>query len=165
MFRTPFVPVFTVSLPAFRGWLTSGCSFWAPLCFYLGLMPSLSRRNAERGERGPGQGRGWHRAPMGSLGSTMVIYGLARGGSAPWHPVRLSWPLALPAAIFKEPGLHPKYSGLYFWCKMIFLGRGCGEGFFFFCMKLMGLEAGREKQLGTAGKKGQGKAGRAGWWP
>lgn len=76
------------------------------------------------------------RAPIGLLGSTMVIYGLARGGPAPWHPVCLSWQLAQPclappAAIFKAPGLHPKYSALYFWCKMIFLGRGCGDFFLY----------------------------------
>lgn len=57
VFIAPFVPLFTASLPGFRGWLTSGCSIWAPLYFYLVLMPSLSRRNAERGERGPGEGR------------------------------------------------------------------------------------------------------------
>lgn len=101
------------------------------------------------------------RAPIGLLGSTMVIYGLARGGPAPWHPVCLSWQLAQPclappAAIFKAPGLHPKYSALYFWCKMIFLGRGCGD---FFCMKLVGLETGRERE--TAGREAGEKAGRA----
>lgn len=68
-------------------------------------------------------------------GHTMVIYGLARGGPVPWHPVCVSWQLAQPrlappAAIFKAPGLHPKDSALYFWCKMIFLGGGV-EVFFF----------------------------------
>lgn len=107
------------------------------------------------------------RAPIGLLGSTMVIYGLARGGPAPWHPVCLSWQLAQPclappAAIFKAPGLHPKYSALYFWCKIIFLGRGCGD---FFCMKLVGLETGRERE--TAGhnwKRGRRKS-RESCWP
>lgn len=104
---------------------------------------------------------------IGSLGSAMVIYGLARGGHAPWHPVRLSWQLARPrlappAAIFKAPGLHPKYSEFYFWCKMIFLGGGRGV---FFWMKLMGLEAGRERETaGHSWRRGRRRR-KGSWWP
>lgn len=57
-------------------------------------------------------------APIGLLEGTMVIYGLVQGGPAHWHPVCLSRqlaelyvaPQATRQAIFKMPGLHPKYS-------------------------------------------------------
>lgn len=103
----------------------------------------------------------------------MVIYGLVRGGPAHWHPLRLSRqlaeayvaPRATRCAIFKMPGLHPKYSVLYFWCEMIFLGGGCRD-FFFFHMKHMGL--GSEAVRETAGydwKRGTQKKGGGRWWP
>lgn len=108
------------------------------------------------------------RAPIGLLKSTMVIYGLVWAGPAPWHPVCLSRQLAelrvalraTRQAIFKEPGLHPKYSVLYFWCKMIFLGGGCRDFFHTKCVGL-GTQSGRET-TGCNWKRRTKKARRAG---
>lgn len=154
--------------------------------FYLVLMTSTSRGNVDRkASRQGGEGRGglgraegrqavlsrgiaWCcppcspcQAPIGLLESTMVIYGLVRGGPAHWHPLHLSRqlaeayvaPRATRCAIFKMPGLHPKYSVLYFWCEMIFLGGGCRDFFFFIWNTWVWVQRQWEKQLGMTGRE------------
>lgn len=56
------------------------------------------------------------------------------------------------------PGLHPKYSVLYFWCEMIFLGGGCRDFFFSYETHGFGFRGSeRKKQLGMTGREAQKK--------
>lgn len=105
------------------------------------LMPSLSRRNGERGVPA-------HPAvPARQLACWAAPGHLwpCEGRTCPLAPCPsvLAAGTAPPAAIFKAPGLHPKFSELYFWCEMILLGGGRGD--FFFLDETHGF-GGRERE-------------------